>query len=212
MSEPHPTGMIRRCHIRAPAAKSSIVPERREPTSDEDLLVAARGDADAFTRFYRLHAAAVLGFLTRRLRDPELAADVCAETFAALLVDIDRYDPRSGTATAWLYTIARHKLIDAQRRGRAEDRARRTLAIPRLELTDEAIERIEELAELGAARLDVELAALPASQRDAVRARVLHEQSYTEIAATHNTTEANVRQRVTRGLARLRRRMEEPLR
>ena len=111
------------------------MPERRAPT-DKDLLVAARGDADAFTRFYRLHAAAVLGFLTRRLRDPELAADVCAETFAAL----------------------------------------------------------------------------PASQRDAVRARVLHEQSYTEIAATHNTTEANVRQRVTRGLARLRRRMEEPLR
>jgi RNA polymerase sigma-70 factor (ECF subfamily) len=181
----------------------------RQSTTDEQLLVAARADADAFTRFYRLHAAGVLGFVARRLKDPELAADVCAETFSALLVDIDRYDPRAGTATAWLYGIARHKLLDAQRRGRAEDRARRMLAIPRLELTDEAIERVEDLAELSTARLDLALDELPASQREAVRARVLREQSYTEIAAAHDTTETNARQRVTRGLARLRRTVEE---
>src|SRR5689334_6765220 len=118
----------------------------RVPMSDEELLVAARVDPDAFTRFYRMHAAPLLGFLARRLRDPELAADVCAETFAAVLVDLHRFDPAAGTATAWLYGIARHKLIDAQRRGRAEDRARRRLHLPRLELSDEAIERVEELA------------------------------------------------------------------
>jgi RNA polymerase sigma factor (sigma-70 family) len=174
-------------------------------TTDEELLVAARQDPDAFARFYRLHAAALLGFLVRRLRDPELAADVCAETFAALLVDVDRYDPRAGTATAWLYGIARHKLADAQRRGVAEHRARRRLAIPRLELTDEAIERIEALAEVATGAL----AGLPESQQDAIRARVLLEQSYTEIAEAQHTTEANVRQRVTRGLARLRRRLQE---
>jgi RNA polymerase sigma-70 factor (ECF subfamily) len=182
--------------------------DSRQPTSDEDLLLAARADADAFTRFYRRHAAGVLGFLAGRLQDAELAADVCAETFSALLLDIDRYDPRAGTATAWLYGIARHKLLDAQRRGHAEDRARRRLAIPRLELTDEAIERVEDLAEFSTARLDAALAELPESQREAVRARVVHEQSYTEMAAANDTTEANVRQRVTRGLARLRRTIE----
>ena len=173
------------------------------------MLVAARQDPEAFARFYRVHAAPLLGFLARRLRDPELAADVCAETFAAVLVDLDRFDPGAGTATAWLYGIARHKLIDAQRRGRAEDRARRRLELPRLELSDEAIERVEELAAFGTARLDGALAELPASQAEAVRARVLREHSYAEIAAAQSTTEANVRQRVTRGLARLRRHLQE---
>lgn len=63
------------------------------------------GDAQ---RRYRVHSAPLLGFLARRLRDPELAADVCAETFAAVLVDVDRFDPGAGTPTAWLYGIARH--------------------------------------------------------------------------------------------------------
>jgi RNA polymerase sigma-70 factor, ECF subfamily len=186
-----------------------VMRKSRELTSEEELLLAARGDADAFARFYRQHAEAVLGFLAQRLRDPELAADVCAETFAAALIDARRFDPDAGTATAWLYGIARHKLVDAQRRGRAEDRARRRLAIPPLELTDEALERIENLAELIDSQWVVALDDLPPSQQDAVRARVLQERSYAEIAAEHATTEANVRQRVARGLARLRRRVQE---
>lgn len=181
-------------------------------TTDEQLLVAAREDADAFARFYRLHAGALLGFLVRRLRDPELAADVCAETFAVALLDVHRFDPERGTATAWLYGIARHKLADALRRGRAEDRARRRLGIPPLELTDEAIERVDALAGVDAARLDAVFDDLPEAQRDAVRARVLLEHSYAEIAAAQHTTEANVRQRVKRGLARLRRGLQEDLR
>jgi RNA polymerase sigma-70 factor (ECF subfamily) len=168
--------------------------------TDEELLAAA--DADAFTEFYRRHAPALLAHLVRRLRgQTELAADVCAETFAAALIDVRRFDPSVGPALAWLYGIARHKLADAQRRGIAEARARERLGIPRLQLTDEAIERIEALADLRASGL---LDELPAAQRDAVVARVVEERSYEEIARRLDTTEANVRQRVARGLARLR--------
>jgi RNA polymerase sigma-70 factor (ECF subfamily) len=186
--------------------------ESQEGMGEDELLLAASGDADAFARFYRRYAAGLLGFLVGRLQDPELAADVCAETFAAALVDVRRFDPEAGTATAWLYGIARHKLVDAQRRGRAEDRARRRLAIPPLELTDDAIDRIEDLTALGPSRWDLALGELPDSQRDAVTARVLLERSYAEIAAQQQTTEANIRQRVARGLARLRQRMQEDTR
>jgi RNA polymerase sigma-70 factor (ECF subfamily) len=170
---------------------------------DEELLTD--GGADAFALFYRRHAAALLAFLVRRLGGQvELAADVCAETFAAALIDVRRFDPARGPASAWLYGIARHKLADAQRRGVAEARARERLGIPRLHLTDEAIERVEALIDVQAMPL---LDELPADQRDAVRARVIGEQSYSEIARRQRTSEANVRQRVARGLARLRVRM-----
>jgi hypothetical protein len=63
-----------------------------EAITDEAVLVSARTDAEAFTRFYRRHAAPVLGYLVRRTGDPELGADLTAETFACALEGL-------GTAT-----------------------------------------------------------------------------------------------------------------
>ena len=77
-------------------------------------------------------------------------------------------------------------------------------------LEDRDLERVEELASLGdARRLDRLLARLPVLQRDAVRARVLDERSYAEIAGEMDCSEAVVRQRVHRGLSRLRERLKE---
>ena len=75
-----------------------------------------------------------------------------------------------------------------------------------LELTDAALERIEaEAGEVATLALD----ALPADQREAVRARILDERDYADIARTTRTSEAVVRKRVSRGLAGLRARVKE---
>jgi RNA polymerase sigma-70 factor (ECF subfamily) len=50
---------------------------------------------------------------------------------------------------------------------------------------------------------------LPADQREAVRARVLEDKSYDEIAAALETSSLVVRKRVSRGLAQLRREVKE---
>jgi len=158
-------------------------------------------DPDAFTAFYREHAPALLGWLVRRTRDPETAADLCAETFAAALAGARRYDPERGPAVAWLYGIAHNQLAAAARRGAVEDRARRRLGMAPIELSDVAIERIEALA-----AAEDRLAALPPDQRDAVLARVVEERDYAEIAASLHTSESVIRKRVSRGLAGLRER------
>jgi hypothetical protein len=62
-----------------------------DAVTDEALLLAARTDAEAFTRFYRRHATPVLGYLVRRTRDPELGADLTAETFACALEGLTRF-------------------------------------------------------------------------------------------------------------------------
>ena len=49
---------------------------------------------------------------------------------------------------------------------------------------------------------------LPADQRAAIEARVVDEQQYEQIAAAAQTSEAVIRKRVSRGLARLRRKLE----
>ena len=96
-----------------------------EPDRDDDaLLVAAADDPEAFAAFYRLHVRGVIAYFRRRVRDAELAADLTAETFAAALDCRRRYAPERGPAAAWLYGIARRQLVNLQRRGHVERRAR----------------------------------------------------------------------------------------
>ncbi len=171
--------------------------------TDEQLMAATRrGDAEAFGELFARHRALVLAYLVRRA-EREDAADLLAETFAAALIAVhDGRSPRGETAAPWLLTIARNKLFDAHRRGRVEDGARRRLALERVE---------PDYEELEAVGLDVEAAlrALPADQRELVRARVLEEQPYDEIARELDTTEPAVRQRVSRALRRLRTDLEK---
>jgi RNA polymerase sigma-70 factor (ECF subfamily) len=177
-----------------------------DAVTDETLLIAARTDAEAFTRFYRRHATPVLGYLVRRTRDPELGADLTAETFACALEGLDRFDPERGSAVNWLFGIARHQLLHTLQRGRVERRARDRLGMPRIELDDEELERILALAEseATAALLADALEALPPDQRAALHARVLDERDYDAIARDTGTAEATIRKRVSRALDSLR--------
>ncbi|HSZ69801.1 MAG TPA: sigma-70 family RNA polymerase sigma factor [Solirubrobacteraceae bacterium] len=175
------------------------------PTAQDAALLAASasGDRGAFASFYRRHLAAVLGFLLRETGDRELAADLAAEVFAAALLAAPRYRPEHASALPWLCGIARYKASELRRRGHAEDRARRRLGIPRESLHDEDLVRVEELAAQGGALLEL-VDRLPAAQRDALRARVIEERDYEEIALDTGTSPDAVRKRVSRALAWLR--------
>ena len=174
------------------------------------LQAAAGGDCVAFERFYRRWLPVVTRYHLRRAGSRELAFDLTAETFAAVVVALSSFDPARGSAPGWLFAIAEHKLRSSFRRGRVEARARRELGHRRILLDDEDLARVEELASLGGeARVQSLLSELPESQERAVRARVLDERSYAEIAADLRCSEAVVRQRVHRGLERLRARLVE---
>jgi RNA polymerase sigma-70 factor (ECF subfamily) len=167
--------------------------------TDEALLLS--GDLEDFGRFYDRYVRALLGFFQRRTSNPEVAADLTAETFAAALVARSRYRPQSADATAWLFAIAHHKLTDYRRRGRAEDRMRARLGMEAVPVGAEDVELIHWLGEEVATQLVEEL---PEDQREAVRAHVLEDRGYAEIAADERLTEATVRKRVSRGLRVLR--------
>jgi RNA polymerase sigma factor (sigma-70 family) len=173
---------------------------------DETLLERTRREPGAFGAFYRRHEDRMLSYFLARVGDPEVAADLTAETFAAALVSAHRFRPRRATpAAAWLFGIARNTLAMSRRQGRVEARARRRLGMAPLVLTDELVERISEL-DVGALEL---VSHLPADQQEAVRARVIDERDYDEIAKDLRCSEAVVRKRVSRGLGTLRTRLEE---
>jgi RNA polymerase sigma-70 factor (ECF subfamily) len=166
-----------------------------------------QGDAAAFAVFYDRHASWVLGLLRRRSPDAETAADLTAEVFAAALAGRRKYRSPNEAAHSWLLSIAYNKLNSALRSGYAERRARERLGMRPVEMTEDDLERIDAMAdEAVIVRLMDEL---PADQRSAVVARVVDERGYGEIAVGDSVSEAVVRKRVSRGLAALRRRLEE---
>ncbi len=180
----------------------------RSSEDDERILAASADDPAAFSAFYERYEGLLLAFFRRRTGDPELAADLTAEVFAAALASCHRFRPGKAPASAWLFSIASHKLAHSRRRGAVEDRARRRLGMPELVVDDEELERVDQLG-LGDEQVLSLLEALPADQREAVRAHVLQERAYDEIADELRCSPAVVRKRVSRGLARLRKEIAE---
>ena len=172
-----------------------------EQPSDTDLLLDARLCSEAFGVFYERHVASVLAFFRQRVRGPEEAFDLTAETFAAALVALPRFRPGPEPPRAWLFAIARHKLYEAVRSRRIQDEARRALAMQPIELDEGAIQILEVAARAPAIEL---LETLATDQRVAIEAHHLEERGYAEIAAELQCSESVVRKRVSRGLASLR--------
>lgn len=173
---------------------------------DGELLRAAGRDRDAFGELYRRYEVIVIGHLMRQTRDPELAADLASETFATALMNAARFRDDGRPAIGWLLGIARHAMLHSWERGQAEHRAMDRLGVQRRERSDESLERVEALADAAdpANPLLLALERLPPDQRDAVRAHVLEDQPYDELARQLGVSAGTVRQRVSRGMSRLR--------
>ncbi|MFZ1992475.1 MAG: sigma-70 family RNA polymerase sigma factor [Solirubrobacteraceae bacterium] len=172
------------------------------------MAAIADGDDAAFSVFYRRHLAMVAAVLLRETRDREATADLCAEVFSAVLLAASRYRD-IGPAGPWVLGIARNKLRESRRRGRIRDRARRRLEFAPLALDDADLDEVETLAVRGEGDLLALLDSLPEHERAAVRARVLGDQSYEQIAKQLRCSQMVARKRVSRGLARIRARLEQ---
>jgi RNA polymerase sigma-70 factor (ECF subfamily) len=178
---------------------------RLEDLTDAELLARADREPEAFAAFYRRHVGWVLRVAARRTRSPEHAGDLTAEVFAAAMLAARRFRPErpNGEANTWLFAILLHKLAGFERRGAVERRGRRALRLETPALTEEEFDRLTDEDDRAPAIL-AQLERLQSDQRDAVRARVIDERPYAEVAATLRISEANARQRVSRGLAAIR--------
>ena len=124
------------------------------------MLAALAGDAAAYRMLLAGLTRHLRGYYARRL-DPAAAEDAVQETLIAIHSRRATYDP-SQPLTAWVYGIARYKLIDEYRR------AKRRAAVP-LDEAGELFAADEEAA--ATARRDVEklLARLPEAKRKLMR-------------------------------------------
>lgn len=177
---------------------------------DSALLLAGAYDATAFASFWRRNHRDVLSFFLRRTFDNEIAADLCAETFARVLVEIRRFDPDRGSARQFLFAVASGELARWQRRRAVSRRSQakigmRFVGAP-IDPTDQIVASVDAAAFKSI--LAECLQALSERDRDVVRLRVVEGRGYPEIAEVLGVSVATARTQVSRALARLSRQVE----
>lgn len=166
----------------------------------------ALASLDDFEQLYRSMSAGSLVFFTRRTADPEIARDLWAETWARAYEGRERF--RGSTESekkGWVLGIGRKVLAGYYKRGAVQQRAMARLELERPELDDADLATLEEAARLGELRAELgrALAAIPSSQREALRLRVVEGRSYPEVAHRLGINEETARARVSRGLRAL---------
>jgi hypothetical protein len=90
---------------------------------------ASRDAVAEFERLYRGNVDAVTAFFARRTADPQVVADLAADTFVAVITSIATFDPRKGTAHRGRQHRPRHPdggPADHSPRARLRHPARRT--------------------------------------------------------------------------------------
>jgi len=80
----------------------------------ERLAAAKEGDESAFVELFRSVQPALLRYLST-IGGP-LAEDVAGETWVSVVRGLDRFSGDESGWRAWVFTIARARLVDAQRR------------------------------------------------------------------------------------------------
>jgi RNA polymerase sigma-70 factor (ECF subfamily) len=174
---------------------------------DVELLHDTTDAPESFAAFYRRHVTAVIRYVASRGLSAEEAADVVADTFLGALQGRYRYRPEREHARLWLLAIATRRIADLRRRQGSEARRRERLGGEAVVLTQLDRDSYAELfADEDRRALDA-LADLPALQQHAVRARILGEHDYAEIAEALGLSEPATRQHVSRGLSALRRKL-----
>lgn len=167
-------------------------------TSEDELrglmISALDGNAGDHAALLRLLVPILRGFYRRRSGDADDIEDLVQETLIAVHTRRVTYD-RDRVFTAWLFAIARYKMIDHFRRNR------RTQPIEGLE----DILIAEGFEDASSARIDVEdlLEILPPKQARMIRATRIEGLSIAEAAEADGIGESDAKVSVHRGLKTL---------
>ena len=166
---------------------------------------AADTGAAEFERLYRANVDAVTAYFARRSADPHVVADLTADTFVAVITNFGTFDPRKGTARAWVFGIARRvyaaycEAYSQQQHKMQRLAGRRDLDPDQVE---ELLDRID--AERASRHLVSGLAALPERDRAVVELVDVAGLQPKEAAVALGLAPGTVRMRLMRARARLR--------
>ncbi|MSQ58534.1 MAG: RNA polymerase sigma factor [Betaproteobacteria bacterium] len=186
------------------------VPADRVEPSDEDLMQRfGAGDAGAFDALYARHRGPMFRFMQRQCANRALAEELFQDVWMSLIAARERYR-QEAKFTTYLYTLARHRVIDHFRRQGVRSQVHAEGDEDSIELAPSAAPTPE--AQLESRRavsrvLDL-VEALPSAQREVMLLRAEAGLSIEEIAAVTLSERETVKSRLRYAMDKLKRGME----
>lgn len=169
--------------------------------SDAQLVVAAQAQPAAFDALYRRYLPAVYRYVRVRVGSTEDAEDVTAAVFMDVLASLPGYREQ-GRFPAWLFTIARRRLMAHRRRSAklelidADD-----VTAPPAGTTDDLLDLLSRA-----------LPQLTEERQEALRLRFFGGLPVAEVARLMGKGESATKMLIHRGLAQLRDLLAEDVR
>ena len=187
--------------------------DHMEGLSDEELLpLIAAGHVPAFEAIYERRQAGIYRFALRMSGCQSMAEDVTQDVFVALMRDAGQYDSARGSVSAYLYGMARNRVLRLLQRDRAFSANTQTsgedqLSDGALILRDDPLVLLARSEAIESVRRAV--LALPLHYREVVVLCNLQEMSYAEAAQVLGCAVGTVRSRLHRARELLIRKLRE---
>lgn len=177
--------------------------EERARGSVAERALARRlcaGDDTALTELYDTYSPFVFGLALRVIGDRSAAEDVTQDVFVGLWAQPDRFDPDRGSLRAFLGTLTHRRSVDLIRNEESrKKREDKTSAEPvfAAQVDEDALRSVT------ARTVRIAVAALPATQREALELAYFDGHTYRQVADRLGIPEGTAKSRLRLALHRI---------
>ncbi len=181
--------------------------EGPDPVTNTDLDVllrrVAQHDAGAFAAFYDATRSRVFGMVARVLRDRGYSEETTQDVYLQVWRTAESYDPASGSALAWVLTLAHRRAVDRVRSEQAATQRDVRYGAASVERdTDHVTDTV--ISEEERRRVTACLEGLTDVQREAIELAYYQGMTYAQVAERLAANLATVKSRMRDGLRALR--------
>ena len=174
---------------------------------DAAVRQAARGDHHAFGRIVEAHQGKIFAYLGRMGIDRATAEDIAQDTFLRVWRNAGEFNPKRGSLTTWILTIARNlaltRLSRPERRRESQAPEMADAVVSDLPLPDARL-----LARQRQTRLRTALGQLSLADRSLLAASYFDDLGVADIARIEGCSAGAVKVRLHRARVRLRKILE----
>lgn len=165
------------------------------------IQMAIKGDKEAFGVLYDEYFSPIYRYIFFRVSSKEEAEQLTQDVFMKAFRAFGRYEVQVNTPLPYFYTIAKHSVIDWQKKKKTvtvDEEVFQNIPDDQAAPSEGSVKQEELIA------LKKSLSQLPDDQREALELKFFHELSGREAAGVMGKSEEAVRQLQSRGLKALR--------
>lgn len=167
--------------------------------SDEKLLEAYQeGKTKAFNEFYKRRHQLIQAYIMSKVREPSISLDIFQQVFMKIHTNIHRFDTTK-KAMPWVFTVTRNCIIDHFRKEKKYLLIDYNVKVEELS-TDKEAQEVE---------YEYLLDGLSPEDKNLIIERYFGEKSFEELSKENNNNETNIRKRISRIMAKIRKQVKK---